>query len=70
MKDQKCKQHNAQKEKVINSRYLGVAGLPLFPALSEPPILSIQVPQLNSLPPYTNPLSQWIPASTVKPKHD
>jgi len=36
---------------------LGVAGLPLLPAFSEDPILSIQVPQLASLPPNTKPVS-------------
>lgn len=47
--------------------YLGVAGLPLFPALPLEPILSIQVPQLCWLPPYTNPVFQLIPASTLNP---
>lgn len=47
--------------------YLGVAGFPLLPAFSDPPILSIHVPQLNSLPPYTNPQSQRTPISLLKP---
>lgn len=36
---------------------LGEAGLPLLPAFTEEPILSIQVPQLASFPPKTNPVS-------------
>jgi len=47
--------------------YLGVAGLPRLPALSELPILSIQVPQLCSLPPNTNPVSQFTPIRLLNP---
>jgi len=42
--------------------------LPLLPACSELPILSIQVPQLCTLPPNTNPKSHFTPISLLKPK--
>lgn len=48
---------------------LGVAGWPLLPALSELPILSIQVPQLYSFPPYTKPVSRFTPISLSKPEN-
>jgi len=50
-----------------HQHYLGVAGLPRLPALSELPILSIQVPQLCWLPPNTNPVSQFTPIRLLKP---
>ena len=48
--------------------YLGVAGFPLFPAFSELPILSIQVPQLCSFPPNTKPVFQSMPILLLKPE--
>ena len=52
---------------IIMMSYLGVAGTPILPACDDSPILSIHVPQLEGLPPYTNPVSLDMPAVTVKP---
>ena len=51
----------------IMMSYLGVAGTPMLPACDDSPILSIHVPQLEGLPPYTNPVSLEMPAVTLKP---
>ena len=48
-------------------RYLGVAGTPLFPAQEDSPTLSIHVPQLWTLPPYTNPVCSSTPNRTLNP---
>lgn len=45
----------------------GVVGTPRLLALSEEPILSIQVPQLASLPPNTKPVVGWMPIWLLKP---
>uniref|UniRef100_A0A915IC77 Uncharacterized protein n=1 Tax=Romanomermis culicivorax TaxID=13658 RepID=A0A915IC77_ROMCU len=45
----------------------GVAGRPRFDALSELPILSIQVPQLWALPPKTKPVAVSTPNFKSKP---
>lgn len=47
--------------------YRGVAGMPLFLALSLSPILSIQVPQLKRFPPLTKPVLGSTLAVTVNP---
>ena len=47
--------------------YLGVAGAPLLPAQVDSPTLSIHVPQLCTLPPYTNPVPSSTPTSTLNP---
>lgn len=47
--------------------YLGVAGMPLFLALSLSPILSIHVPQLKRFPPLTKPVAGSTRATTLNP---
>lgn len=48
--------------------YLGVAGMPLFLALSLSPILSIHVPQLKRFPPLTKPVAGSTLTNTLKPE--
>lgn len=51
----------------VSVHYRGVAGMPLFLALSLSPILSIQVPQLKRFPPLTKPVLGSTRAVTVNP---
>lgn len=50
--------------------YLGVAGMPLFLALSLSPILSIHVPQLKRFPPLTKPVARSTLMFTLNPEED
>lgn len=50
--------------------YLGVAGMPLFLALSLSPILSIQVPQLKRFPPLTKPVAGSTLTVTLNPEKE
>lgn len=50
--------------------YLGVAGMPLFRALSLSPILSIHVPQLKRFPPLTKPVAGSTRATTLNPANN
>lgn len=52
----------------ISLCYLGVAGMPLFLALSLSPILSIQVPQLKRFPPWTKPVAGSTLITTLNPR--